>query len=192
MKSANLLHFNTFFKHIPRGHKEMYLVGISALYSMDAVSIGFARSSYKRKINTFLYILFSQSDCLRKPMVNTWLTKSVSEVFLLYFQGYCSREAVLCFLWVVTAKRMKCWEFLAHIIQHLNIMRLENKTEVLRQMCCGSLINKKRYFFLRAYEKSIEGASGQAEVGNSSTNNVGSSNIKFSKRYFLKKKKKPE
>lgn len=153
MKPAKLLHFNMFFKHIPRGHKAIHLVGISALYSMDSVNIRFAHSCYQRKTNTFLYILFLQSDCLRKPMVNIWLTKSVSDVFLLYLPGCCSREAIPRFPWVVTAHRMKCWEFLAHIIQHLNIMRLENKTEVLRQMSCGSFINKRSIFFCTCVRK---------------------------------------
>lgn len=51
---------------------------------------------------------------------------------------------------------MKCQEFVADIIQHLNIMRLEKEIDVSRQICCASLINK--VLSLYVCEKEMKGA----------------------------------
>jgi len=42
-------------------------------------------------------------------------------------------------------------------------MRLGNKTEVLRQMCCGSLPNKEKYFFCMCVRKQSREHAGRQE-----------------------------
>lgn len=116
-----------------------YSVGIQILCSTDSQTSDLCTAALRgKKTHIPLHPIFT--NCLRTPMGNIWLTKPVSALFLGVL--YWSREAVFCSPWVVTGHKMKCQEFGADIIQHLNIMRLQKEMDTWRQMSCGSLINK--------------------------------------------------